>query len=31
MSCPHESYLRQLDVENPRLKKLAAEGDLEMH
>jgi len=31
MSCPHESYLRQLDVENARLKKLVAERDLEMH
>ena len=31
MSCPHESCLRQFGAENARLKKLVAEGDLEMH
>jgi hypothetical protein len=31
MSCPNESYLSQLEVENARLKKLVAERDLEMH
>ena len=31
MSWPHESYLRQLEAENARLKKLVAERDLEMH
>ena len=31
MSWPHESYLRQLEAQNGRLKKLVAERDLEMH
>ena len=28
---PRESYLRQLEAENARLKKLVAQRDLEMH